>query len=331
MSIIITGGSGFIGTNLIEHFEKEGYNFVNFDKAKPLKNGQDKYWVEGNLLDIISIRKAFNQFRPTIIIHLAARTDCDSNNIRDYVDNTDGTKNLIDCIKEFDFIKNVVITSTQYVYKSKIKPFQLKDNDYMPHTTYGESKVITEEITRNANLRCTWTIVRPTNVWGPWHMRYPNELWKIIDKGLYIHPGYKEVIRTYAYVKNIVHQIEEIIKAPIEEVDKQTFYLGDLPIDSAEWLNEFSLQLTNNPIKKVPKLFFDIFAFIGDCITKLNIPFPINSMRYHNMIEDYYAPTNVTIKRFGLSHPNLKENVNETIKWLKSEGSKYFKYWSLRK
>ena len=82
---------------------------------------------------------------------------------------------------------------------------------------------------------------------------------------------------------------------------------------------------------KTPQLFFVIFAFIGDCLTKLNIPFPIYTMRYHNMIEDYYAPTNVTIKRFGLSHPNLKENVNETIKWLESEGRKYFKYWSIRK
>ena len=47
-------------------------------------------------------------------------------------------------------------------------------------------------------------------------------------------------------------------------------------------------------------------------------------MRYHNMIEDYYTPTNVTIKRFGLSHLNLKENVNEIIIWLESEGRKYF-------
>ena len=35
--ILITGGSGFIGTNLIDHFESLGCNFINFDKAKPYK------------------------------------------------------------------------------------------------------------------------------------------------------------------------------------------------------------------------------------------------------------------------------------------------------
>lgn len=330
-NIFITGGSGFIGTNLIEYFEKAGYRFVNFDKAKPLKNSQEKYWFKGNLLDTYTLKKAFDKYRPSIVIHLAARTDCDSNNIRDYVDNTDGTKNLIDCIKEFDCIKHVVVTSTQYVYKSKDKPFQLKDTDYLPHTTYGESKVITEEITRNANLACIWTIIRPGNVWGPWHMRYPNELWKMIDKGFYVHASRNQVIRTYAYVKNVVHQINEIINAPIEKVDKKTFYLGDLPIDSYIWLNGFSKQLRNKSIKRVPSSLFIFPAIIGDILKKISVSFPIYGTRYKNMIEDYYAPTNVTIHEFGLSHPDVHANIKETVDWIKGEGCEFFPYWSQKK
>ncbi|MGM0407487.1 MAG: NAD-dependent epimerase/dehydratase family protein [Bacteroidota bacterium] len=325
--ILVTGGSGFIGTNLIEYLEKMNINFVNFDKVKPLKSTHIKYWIKGNLLDILSIRKAFLHYKPSIIIHLAARTDCDSNKITDYIDNTDGTRNLIKCIKEFECIKRVIITSTQYVYKSKIRPFQLEDNDYAPYTTYGKSKTITEEITRSANLNCSWVIVRPTNVWGPWHMRYPNELWKILDKGLYVHPSKSEVIRTYAYVKNVVHQLVAIVNAPNSQINGKTYYLGDLPIDSYIWLNEISKQLKGKSLVKIPGSFFVLPVLIGDLLKKMKIPFPIYSSRYKNMVEDYYAPTNITIKEFGLSHPKIDINIKETIEWIKEEGKIFFPYW----
>ncbi len=329
--ILITGGSGFIGTNLIDHFESLGCNFINFDKAKPYKASQEKHWFNGNLLDIQTIRDAFEKYKPSIIIHLAARTDCDSNILEEYIDNTSGTQNLVDIVKEFDCIKHVIITSTQYVYKSKIHPFQLHDNDYLPHTTYGKSKVITEEITRNADLKCAWTIVRPSNVWGPWHMRYPIELWKMINKGYYVHGSRKEVIRTYGYVKNIVHQINQIINAPIEKVNKKTYYLGDLPIDSYLWINGISKQLKNRSILRIPNSLFIIPAMIGDILKKIGINCPIYTTRYRNMIEDYYAPTNITINEFGLSHPDINQNIKETVKWIKGEGNEFFPYWTQKK
>jgi len=329
--ILVTGGSGFIGTNLIALFENLGYNFVNFDKARPSKESQTNYWVKGDLLEVAIIREAFKEHMPTIIIHLAARTDCNSEILEEYIDNTTGTQNLIDVIKEFDCIKYVIITSTQYVYKSKSIPFQLHDNDYLPHTTYGKSKVITEEITRNAELKCAWTIVRPGNVWGPWHMRYPIELWKLIDKGYYVHASKKEVIRTYGYVKNVVHQINGIINAPIEKVNKKTYYLGDLPIDSYIWVNGISKQLRHKSIIRIPNNFFIFPAIIGDILKKIGINCPIYTTRYKNMIEDYYAPTNITINEFGLSHPDINQNIKETVEWIKGEGQKYFPYWSQKK
>ncbi len=329
--IFITGASGFIGTNLVELFEKKGYGFVNFDRSKSIKEGQEKYWLQGNLLDYAVLRQAIEKYKPDVIIHLAAKADCDSNKLEDYIDNTEGTRNLINCIKEFDFVERVIVTSTQYVYKSHKLPFALHDDDYRPHTTYGKSKVITEKITREANLTPCWTIVRPTNVWGPWHMRYPNELWKMIAKGFYFQPGKKEIIRTYAYVKNVVHQIDTIMNAPKERVDKQTFYLGDLPIDSYEWLNQLSLQFRSKLIKRIPIIVFAIPALLGTVLRKIGIPFPLYNTRFKNMIEDYYAPTNVTIREFGSYNDELKDNVKETLDWLQGEGKQYFDYWKNRK
>ena len=207
--ILITGGSGFIGTNLIELFIQKKYDFINFDKSKPLNKEHNEYWVEGNIMNVNNLEDAFEKYEPTVVIHLAAKADCESDNIDDYFENTTGTENVLKVIANCNTIQNAIITSTQYVYKSKSHPFPSSDEQYKYHLTYGESKVITEKLTRSANLKCNWTIIRPANIWGPWHMRYPNELWKVLKKGYYIHPSLKPVVRTYGYVKNIVHQIDE--------------------------------------------------------------------------------------------------------------------------
>jgi nucleoside-diphosphate-sugar epimerase len=326
--ILITGGSGFIGTNLVELLISKGYeNIINIDKSPPLKKSHSVYWREGNIMDEEKFHSILITAAPGIVIHLAARTDTLSSRLEDYNENTTGTQKVINAIKKVPSVKHFINTSTQYVYKSLENPIQLKDDDYKPHTTYGYSKVLGEEYTRKGELQCAWTIVRPANIWGPWHMRYPLELWRIIDKGMYLHPGSKEVIRTYGYVKNIAHQIVGIIEAPLETVDKKTYYLGDLPIDSYLWLNELSEQLTGKNVKRLPTIIFKSMARAGDVLRKFKIPFPLYSERYHNMVEDYVAPTNVTIESFGVQEFDLTKNVAETIGWVKGEGKSFFDYW----
>ena len=234
-------------------------------------------------------------------------------------------------IMKHDYVKHALFASTQYVYKDKVIPFGLTDDSYAPHTVYGISKKMDEEYIRKAGMKCKWTIFRPCNVWGPWHMRYPNELWKFIAKGLYVHPSRKPVIRTYAYVKNLVKQLDAIMNAPDEMSDKKTYYLGDMPIDSYVWLNALSKEITGKDIKRIPKFFFATGALVGDFLRMFGINFPLYSMRYRNMIEDFYAPSNVTIALFGAFSQSYEQNVKETIDWLRGEGKEYFDYWKNRK
>lgn len=325
--ILITGASGFIGTNLIELFEQKGYTFVNYDKADVIKADQHKYWHKGDIMDKGSLAAAFDKYKPSIVIHLAARTDTLSDNLNDYIENTVGTENVVNEIMKHDYIKHALFASTQYVYKDKAIPFGLSDDSYVPHTVYGISKMMDEKYIRNSGMQCKWTIFRPCNVWGPWHLRYPNELWKFISKGMYIHPSNKPVIRTYAYVKNLVKQLDAIMNAPDELSDKKTYYLGDHPIDSYVWLNAISKETTGKNIKRIPKLFFGFGAVIGDLLRLFGIKFPLYSMRYRNMIEDFYAPSNVTIALFGAFESDYKKNVKETIDWLRSDSGKNFEYW----
>lgn len=325
--ILITGASGFIGTNMIELFETKGYRFINYDKSPATKDDQQKYWYEGNIMDKDRLADAFEKFKPTIVIHLAARTDTLSDKLEDYVENTEGTKNVVDEIIKHDYVRHALFASTQYVYKDKVTPFGLTDDSYAPHTVYGISKKMDEEYIRKSNMKCKWTIFRPCNVWGPWHMRYPNELWKFIAKGMYVHPSHNPVIRTYAYVKNLVKQLDAIMNASDELVDKKTYYLGDMPVDSYVWLNALSQETRGKNIIRIPKCFFLIGAVIGDFLRLFGIKFPLYSMRYRNMIEDFYAPSNVTIALFGAFEQDYKKNCKETIDWLRGEYGKKFDYW----
>lgn len=325
--ILITGASGFIGTNLIELFETKRYEFINFDKNPPTKQQQLPYWHQGNIMNTEELKMVFEQYKPEIIIHLAARTDTLSNKLEDYVENYKGTENIVNTIKQFNCVKHALFASTQYVYKNTKVPFGPRDNSYAPHTVYGLSKKMGEETVRYSEMSCKWTIFRPCNVWGPWHMRYPIELWKMIAKGWYIHPSKKPVIRTYAYVKNLCHQLDAIINAESSVVDKKTFYLGDVPIDSYIWLNAISKEIRKKDIKRIPRFFFIFGAIIGDIIRKFGYRFPLYSMRYKNMVEDFYAPSIVSIHLFGIYNDNYNNNVKETIDWLRIEGVKIFPEW----
>jgi nucleoside-diphosphate-sugar epimerase len=328
MKLLITGGSGFIGTNFVELLCSNNLlNFVNIDKQKPCNEQHDKYWVECDILDLNKFEKLFDDFNPTHVLHLAARTDTSSDKLEDYNDNTNGTANLIKIIEKSSSVEHVIITSTQYVYKNDICPYPKSDVDYKYHTIYGLSKQLTEDYIRNSSIKCKWTIIRPTNVWGPWNMRYPNELWKILDLGFYFHPRKADPIKSFAYVKNVVHQILKIYQSPSEVVSQQVFYVGDLPISSTIWINSFSEELTGKSIRYFPRWFMYSIALFGSGLNAIGYKFPLNLVRYNNMIDDYTTPMEKTINTLGLSHPNLESNVKETVGWFKNEGKNFFKYW----
>jgi nucleoside-diphosphate-sugar epimerase len=319
MKLLLTGGSGFIGANVIEALSSEKTTILNYSLHAPLNSKQMQYWRAGDILDPEATNKAFREFQPDRVLHLAARTDCDENTTVEagYEINTVGTKNVLDAIRATPSVERSIITSTQFVCAPGRLPES--DTDYFPETVYGHSKVVTEQLTRAANLTSCWTIIRPTNVWGPWHMRYRREFWRVLERGLYVHPGHQPVIRTYAYVKNVVDQIRRIFDAPREMVDRQTLYVGDRPINLLDWANGFSRALAGHKVRVIPRTLMRLLALAGDIPTRLTgKPFLINSSRYRSMITNYDTPMEPTFQLLGENPYTLEDGITETVKWLRS-------------
>ncbi|KUI26090.1 hypothetical protein AU195_14010 [Mycobacterium sp. IS-1496] len=212
----------------------------------------------------------------------------------------------------------MIFVSTQYVTGPARLPEH--DDDYFPHTVYGESKVITERLVKEAGLDCVWTLVRPTNIWGPWHARYRREAWRVIMKGLYLHPGGRPVVRSYGFVGNIAWQMKQILTAPSEAVDRQVFYLGDRPIDIYLWVNTFSLALRGKPARRMPRGVIAPIGRFGDLLGRFGKSFPLTTSRYNNMISDYPTPMEKTFEVLGEPPYSLQHGVNRTVEWLESIG-----------
>jgi GlcNAc-P-P-Und epimerase len=319
MKILCTGGSGFIGTHLIDSLLARGIELINLDIAHPKKQMHESYWRECNILDLDRLKRIFNDFHPTHLIHLAARASMEGKSLDDYRDNTIGTSNVLDAARATSTISHVIITSSQHVRKPG-SGYPLHDEDYAPHGLYGESKVIAEQLTRSAGLSGAWTIIRPTTVWGPWHPFLPDGLWAIMKRGVYFHPQDDRVIRSYGYVKNVAWQIEKILEAASEMINHEVYYVGDSLTLQIDWINAFSIALTKRKVTQVPKEWIRLLAKVGDGLGRVKIRFPMDSPRYFNLTTSNPVPIDRIVKQFGAPPYSLQKGISETVSWLRGRG-----------
>lgn len=312
--ILITGGSGFIGTNLIESLIRDKVQILNIDVARPVVESHVPYWRQTDILDYKSLEDNITQFNPEVIVHLAAVTDLDGKTLSYYRTNFEGTKNIIDIAARLPSLKKVIYTSSMYVCQPGFIP---SDYDtYKPHTVYGESKVKGEQLVKAIqNPSYSWIIIRPTSIWGPWFKIPYIDFFDVVYKGRYVNFG-KACTKTYGYIGNTVFQLRKLISA--EDVHKRTFYLGDQPaIPIGDWANEISVEMGKGKVRSVPFALISAAAMAGDLLGSLKIKFPMTSFRLTNMTTNNVLPLSDIYKVAGEPPFRRIEGICNTLKWLK--------------
>jgi nucleoside-diphosphate-sugar epimerase len=318
MKILITGGSGFIGTNLIDFCLNKNATILNIDIRRPVKKEQLPFWKKVNILDDEKLSATITKFNPEYIIHLAARTDLDGTTPEDYSSNTIGTLNLINAINKLDSLKRILFASSMLVCKIGYIP---KDfSDYKPNTPYGESKMEMEKIIHNSSLKAEWAIFRPTSIWGPWFNEPYRNFFDIVLKGLFIHPGNKSCTKTYGYVGNSIHQMHQLLVSPKEKVHRNSFYIGDNPpIQISEWADEIKLMHLNKVNLKLPYFVFVLLGILGDLLKIVGIKFPMTSFRLKNMTTNSIINLDHLNNVIGNNPFSRLEGVKATLKWLNNK------------
>jgi nucleoside-diphosphate-sugar epimerase len=319
MRILVTGGSGFIGTSLVEVLQARGHQVFNLDVTKPLDARQAGQFIACDIMDAAALNRRFQELQPNAVIHLAARADVAEGGAVEvaYAVNITGTRNLLAAVKGTPSVERVIVTSTQYVCRPGHTP--ANDEDFNPHTLYGESKVLAERATRAAGLPCVWTIIRPTTVWGPWHFRYRDTLFRMMRRGLYVHPSGHQCVQGFGYAKNVARQLESILLSEAAKVHQQVLYIGDGHIRLLDWVNAFSRALRGREVVIVPRLLLQAGARFGDAFQAVTgRSFPLYSARFRNMTDDYLVPMDRTLALLGPPITSLEEGVRETVDWLQA-------------
>ena len=319
--ILLTGASGFIGTNLLEDLLNKGYKVRNIDFNTPKIPERKPLWDNVDITQYAPFEKAVLEFNPDYIIHLAARTDLDGKTLEDYDANITGVENILKIVHKLLNLKKIIITSSKFVTRNgyKIK----SQHDYCPHTKYGESKVETEICVWGDEPQCDWCIIRPTSIWGPWFGVPYRNFFDMVMHHMYFHIGHIKCHKTYGYVGNAIYQIEQLLFNETSDQDNKVFYIGDEPVYE---INEWADEIANAIGFKVPTMpvwFVKCLAKFGDFLGLFDIQFPMQSFRFGNMTND---STNDMTNTYQIA-PDMPytrlEGTKATIDWIrKYEGKK---------
>ena len=159
-NLVVTGGLGFIGSNLIKLLIEKKYSVINIDKISyssnfyNLKNFQNNTNYRFFKCDINNRKKLiyiFNKYKPHCIFNLAAETHVDRSidSARPFIkSNIEGVFNLLEAFK--DYYKNkktkLIHISTDEVYGDILKGRTGESHPYRPSSPYAASKASSDHL-----------------------------------------------------------------------------------------------------------------------------------------------------------------------------------------
>lgn len=321
--VVVTGSSGFIGTNLVAQLLRDSrYEILGLDSTPPRLNDHLSIWHKLDVCDGAGLSDALRGFRPAYIFHLAARTDLRGTSISDYAANTEGVTNLIEAAAQLPELRRVVFASSLLVCELGYLP---KDElDFRPNTVYGESKVLGERMVRERATTFPWVIVRPTSIWGPWFGEPYRDFFESIEKGRYFHASPRSSSRSFGFVLNTVLQLERVGFDVTGQVDGHVYYLADYePLTVRQWAEIINSKLGGQRIRSIPLPALRVAASIGDVLRSAGMRNPpLTSQRLRNLLTDAVYDVSPLRSICGAMPYSLEEGVQLTVDWLRSPEAK---------
>lgn len=251
MKVLVTGSAGFIGYHLIQKLLQRGDVVLGIDSLNDyydpaLKNKRNEL-LEGNtsytfkqvdICDKDALRAVFDEFKPEMIVHLAAQPGVRYSLINPgaYANsNVLGTINIFEMAKDFG-IKRVVFASSSSVYGANKKiPFSEKDVTDAPVSLYAATKKACELIAHSYHdiYKTEMVGLRFFTVYGPWYR--PDMALFSFSKNIVRGDSVKlfnngEMKRDFTYVTDIVDGIIASMDTP--NLQFEIFNLGcDDPVE----------------------------------------------------------------------------------------------------
>jgi nucleoside-diphosphate-sugar epimerase len=281
-TILVTGATGFIGHHLLATLHQQDCQITAAmrDDFRQPASIPIKTIKVGNIDEKTNWQEALQGI--DIVIHLAARAhiinETISNPEAEFIKvNTQGTANLIQQsiqagVKHFIFISSIGAMTTQ---SDRILT---ENSPCHPDSPYGRSKLQAEQalinLAKDSNM--TWTIIRPTLVYGPGNPGNMDRLMKLIKRGLPLPFGAIKNRRSFVFVGNLVAAIITCLDHP--NAANQIFLISDNQAVSTPQLIRLIAQQIQQPCQllPVPTTLLRFLGYLGDTIESItgkNLPF----------------------------------------------------------
>jgi dTDP-glucose 4,6-dehydratase len=217
-TIIVTGGLGFIGSNLINILSKKKYFIINIDKvtyasnSKNITNNIKNYkFYKQDINNQNFIKKILDVYSPSLIFNVAAETHVDRSidGPKQFIDsNIYGVFNLLEAVRKFKKKIKLIHVSTDEVYGDIVKNKSSKESDpYNPSSPYSASKASSDLLIKSyvRTYKVPAIITNCCNNYGP--NQYPEKLiptiiYKIINKKPIPIYGNGKNIREWIHVED---------------------------------------------------------------------------------------------------------------------------------
>jgi NAD dependent epimerase/reductase-related protein len=325
--ILITGGSGFIGSFIVEEaLNRNMETWVAVRSSSSRKFLQDTRirFIELDFSSEENLRKQLAGHKFDYVVHAAGVTKClDKDDF--FRMNTNGTANLVNVLSEPDRMpRRMVFLSSLSIFGAIREQQPYKDieptDQPKPNTAYGESKLKAERVVTESGIPSV--ILRPTGVYGPREKDY-FLMAKSIKGHVDFAVGYKQQDITFVYVKDVV---QAVFLALDRGKPGSAYFLTDGEVYQSATFSKLIHEALGRPwwIRiTAPVWVLRVITFFGEAIAHITGKISaLNNDKYHILKQrNWRCNIRPAINELGFAPEyNLKKGVRETIEWYKANG-----------
>jgi UDP-glucose 4-epimerase len=153
MTILVTGGAGYVGSHTAKELESAGLPCIVLDNLSRghRELARDSTLVVGDISDAVLLRQVLADYKVTAVMHFAAFAYVGESVLHPekyYQNNVAGTINLLNCMIQAD-VRTMVFSSTCSTYGLPETTPMTEDHPQRPVNPYGASKLMVERILRD--------------------------------------------------------------------------------------------------------------------------------------------------------------------------------------